>query len=86
MKTLLVTLVMILCGVAVAKDPPKKEPHIYVVVAIYNKSSTTENGTTMYALLAKDMKGDTIVVGISKETVQQLQQLTEPTAIRYLTR
>lgn len=83
MKTLLITLVMLMCGAALAKDPPKKAPHIYVVIAVYNKASTSANGTTMYAMMAKDLKGDTIVVGISKEAVGQLQQIIEPTAISY---
>ena len=86
MTNLIFTLVtlMVLSISALAKDPPKKDPHVYIAFALYNQSSTDKDGHTWYALLCRDAKGDKIVVGVSTEMVGHLQELaTKPTAISY---
>ena len=75
---------LLLSGIAFAKDPPKaKTPHIYIAFAVYNQALSDKEGHICYALLCRDANGDKILVGVSKETLEQIEQIAKPTGISY---
>lgn len=73
----------LLCGAAFAKDPKPKAPHVYVIYGIGNKAGTDPTGRLWYALFARDGKGNEIVVGMNKEALDQLIQMSQQTSVSY---
>lgn len=80
----IIVALLLLTGLGCAKDPPKKTPHIYIAFAVYNQALSDKEGHICYALLCRDAKGDKILVGVSKETLEQINQIAKPTSISYV--